>query len=448
MIFADYQLFSNALLLLFLPSFEFPFRIRVWEAVWRSLRTLKYTGEGISAEKWDGVVFVTTTGICDNEIYHYQLNLQENISTRRLTKLPSNPKNGAKFSGTEVALSTFDCIDDLLAEITLFLQKTLILKIPKVAIELAFEHGVLPGSQCENVIVANECDPLPFVTSNIENLKSGLEDYVLKHGNRLDKKCHSCFPSREHLKVGSGIAFCKESHRSTGHVMETVIIISELSEPSSTCFRTFGAKTEVLYFNDFSPCLISQSSLNALTSIDWKSYGLTLKSAIDQDGHALLEWEHLPPNAHIDIVLHSYHKQYPLFLLARQKTQFDRNLVKKAVKQALDDLKEKHAGILLSAHAHYAPDLARTIAGLIMSSNDSDFQGECFSLLGLQSQEIGGEIVGECIKEKIITVIEMNDRKPQRSREAAPFLFEDDCFQEPDFQDEEYEEGEEAYRFL
>jgi hypothetical protein len=35
----------------------------------------------------------------------------------------------------------------------------------------------------------------------------------------------------------------------------------------------------------------------------------------------------------------------------RQKTQLDRNLVKRVVKLALDDLKEKHAGVLLSAHA-------------------------------------------------------------------------------------------------
>lgn len=38
-------------------------------------------------------------------------------------------------------------------------------------------------------------------------------------------------------------------------------------------------------------------------------------------------------------------------LPARQKIQLNRNLVKKAVKLALDDLKEKYKGILLSAHA-------------------------------------------------------------------------------------------------
>lgn len=35
----------------------------------------------------------------------------------------------------------------------------------------------------------------------------------------------------------------------------------------------------------------------------------------------------------------------------------------------------------------------------------------------------------------------MNDRKPQREREPAPFLFEDGNIHEPEFQDEEGEEG-------
>jgi hypothetical protein len=80
-----------------------------------------------------------------------------------------------------------------------------------------------------------------------------------------------------------------------------------------------------------------------------------------------------------------------------------------------------------------------------LSSKDSGFQGECCSLLGLQSQGVGGEIVEDCIKEKIISVIEMNDRKSyQRSEEVAPFLFENDCLQVLEFQEEEYEEGDDG----
>lgn len=56
---------------------------------------------------------------------------------------------------------------------------------------------------------------------------------------------------------------------------------------------------------------MSQASLEALTSIEWKNYGLVLKSVGDQDGVTLLEWENLPPCSYIDIVLHRYHKQYP-----------------------------------------------------------------------------------------------------------------------------------------
>lgn len=91
----------------------------------------------------------------------------------------------------------------------------------------------------------------------------------------------------------------------------------------------------------------------------------------------------------------------------------------------------------------YAPDLARTLAGLILSSNDSNFQGECLSLLGLQSQTIESETVENCIKERLISVIDLNDRKPQRNREAAPYLFDDGCYEVHNFPDD-YEEGEDA----
>ncbi|XP_031277041.1 type 2 DNA topoisomerase 6 subunit B-like isoform X2 [Pistacia vera] len=421
---------------------------------------LNFSREFVDAKKWDGLISVRTTNKCDDEIHHYHLNLKESISNRRLIPLPSNPKNGAKFSGTEVHLSSSESIDVLLAEFNCFFLKMLVLKTPNVAIELVVERGDVPGSKHENVLLANECNPLSFSTSNIDRLKSGFEDYVLRSGNSLLRKYESCFPTspnsislslREQLKVGSGVACCSESHKSPSLLMEVVIIISELSETISPCFRACSAKTEVLYFEDFSPCSIYQSSLSALTTIDWKSYGLVLRRAVDQGGNVMLEWENLPPHIHIYMVLHCYHKQFKWPLL-RQKTQPDRKLVKRAIKLALEDLKEKNAGMLLSAHTlkirSYAPDLARTIAGLILTSNDSEFQQECYSLLGLQSQDNEGEFVQDCIKEKIISVIETNDRKPQRSKEIAPCLFEDHCLQEPNFDDEEYDEGEHIFSSL
>ncbi|XP_024042200.1 type 2 DNA topoisomerase 6 subunit B-like [Citrus clementina] len=412
---------------------------------------LKFSREVFDAEKWDGVLNVQTTNIGDDEIYHYHLNLRESNSVRRLTRLPSNPKNGAKFSGTEIYLSISESIDVFLAEVIRFFQKILVLKIPNVAIELVAEEGGVPGSQYRKVFLANECNPVPFSASNVERLKSGLEDYVMKHGNSLHRKCDSCFPNWEHLKVGSGRACCAESHRSAGLLMEVVIIVSEISE-TSPCFRSSSAETEVLYFKDFSPCPITQSSLTALTNIDWKSYGLVLKSIAVQGGYTALEWENLPPNIHFDMVLHCYHKQYQ-FTPPGQKTRSNRNLIKKAAKLALDDLKEKHAGAFLSAHAlkicSYAPDLARTIAGLILSSNDSEFQEECFSILGLQSQNIRNEIVEDSIQQKIISVIQMNDGKPLRSKEAASsFLFEDERLQEPNIQEEDYDAGEHVFSSL
>lgn len=94
----------------------------------------------------------------------------------------------------------------------------------------------------------------------------------------------------------------------------------------------------------------------------------------------------------------------------------------------------------------HAPDLARTLAGLILSSNDMEFQGECLSLLGLQTG-VGAEVVEDCVMDKINAVIELNDRKPERCKEAVPFLFEDDILQGMDFEDE-CEEGEDSFDSL
>ncbi|KAJ7943651.1 Type 2 DNA topoisomerase 6 subunit B-like protein [Quillaja saponaria] len=402
---------------------------------------LKLSGEADS-ENWDGVLSVKTTSSDDNEIHHYQLNLKERGSSRRLNRLPSNTKNGAKFSGTEVCLAVPLNIDLLLAQITSFLQKILILKIHNVAIELVAENGDVPESRYEKVFLANQL-PLPIVASNLELLKSGLEDYVVKHGNRLSTTCNSCFPSGEHLKVGVGIACCTKNHLYNGVMMEAVIVISE-KQLTSTCPMVYGAKTEVLYFKNFSPYTISKASIKALKSIDWRRYGLNLRSALQQDSSALLEWENLPPYAQIDIVLHCYHKDKRMRLTAREKTQLERKLIREAVKLSLDDLKDKHVGVLLSAHAlkirSYAPDLAKTIAGLILSSGDSDFQGECFSLLGLQSQGLGTETVENSIKDKIVSVIDMNDKSTQKTKDVTSFLFYDDRFHQVDFEEMEYED--------
>lgn len=44
------------------------------------------------------------------------------------------------------------------------------------------------------------------------------------------------------------------------------------------------------------------------------------------------------------------------------------------------------------------------------------------------------------IKEKIVSVIEMNDKKPHKYKEIAPFLFEeeDDQSQEVEFQENDF----------
>lgn len=69
---------------------------------------------------------------------------------------------------------------------------------------------------------------------------------------------------------------------------------------------------QVLYFQDFLPCSIPNSSLNALTNIAWQSYGLKPPiHAINYDEEVVLEWENLQSFAHISIAIHSYYGIYP-----------------------------------------------------------------------------------------------------------------------------------------
>ncbi|KAL3501179.1 hypothetical protein ACH5RR_035628 [Cinchona calisaya] len=208
-------------------------------------------------------------------------------------------------SGTEATLSTTESLNDLLKDISSFLSK-------RVAVELLVDSLSMPGSQSESCVLAVECSPLPSAATNIERLQLGLEEYVLKHGNILGKICQSCFSTSEHLKVGTGMAGRLGTVQSKRRMMEAVVIVSETSELAPSCCRPHSTRTEALFFKDFTPYSITQSSLEALTSIKWKDYGLTLKSIADEDDITFLEWENLPPNVHIDIVLHCYYEEYPL----------------------------------------------------------------------------------------------------------------------------------------
>ncbi|XP_042022988.1 type 2 DNA topoisomerase 6 subunit B-like [Salvia splendens] len=398
---------------------------------------MKCKNDTVLSGKWDGLLSVMTTSSSDKEIHRLKFDLKEVVASRRLVRLPSVTKSGAKFRQSvftsftclmyclPLSLSLYEEFDFLVTMLHLYLQKILLLKAFKIAIELIVESG----GGTKSYFLQNACSTPATNDVNSYNLTLGLEEYVSKHGNKLTEACHSCFSTGKNLKVGSGVACSRENHQNSGQVMEAVIIISNVSMlDQSSCSRLYGRRTEVLYFKDFSPCSMPQSSLEALNSIDWKNYGLVLKSVGEQDGITILEWENLSPSSHIDIALHIYDKQT---LPCSHSSRTDRYLTRKALKQALSDLKKRNAGTLLSERAvkicNYAPDLAKTISGLIMSSLDLNFKRECFSLLGLPSPEHEKDIVENCIKDKIISVIATNDCG-RRGTKEAPALFE----QEPE----------------
>ncbi|XP_051127184.1 type 2 DNA topoisomerase 6 subunit B-like isoform X2 [Andrographis paniculata] len=386
----------------------------------------------------DGILCVVTTSISDKEIHLLKYDMKEVEASKRLVRLPSMTKIGANYSGTEVSLSLFEENGSLVIMLSEVIRKMLILKTA-IAAEFSVIAGGNEESGCKSIILQGACSDMPMdTTNNIEQLKLAFLDYVSKHGNRLIEACQSCFSTGKDPKVGAGIACSPYRKRCGEQVMEVVIIISELSIPAQpSCLDLCSQKTEVLYFRDFSHCSISQSCLEALSSFDWKKYGLALKSFEDQDGATLVEWENLPPGVHIDIVLHRYSEQALMQPLARKNTR-DKYLTTRAVKLALNDLKEKSGEVLLSQHAakicSYAPDLAKTISGLILSSEDKKFQEDCLSLLGLKLDENASDAVEKCIKDKITDVVTRNDRYP-RAAIVAPLLFKEPSSHGPEHGD-------------
>ncbi|KAI3744628.1 hypothetical protein L1987_57715 [Smallanthus sonchifolius] len=103
--------------------------------------------------------------------------------------------NGVISIATTISFTTFRSVESLLADINGFSEKMLIMKIPKVGIELIVDKGKFSEHQCINNIVGNEFIDLPS-EENDAYFKLSLADYALKHGNQKECICYSCFPFR------------------------------------------------------------------------------------------------------------------------------------------------------------------------------------------------------------------------------------------------------------
>ncbi|CAA6665552.1 unnamed protein product [Spirodela intermedia] len=356
-------------------------RCRLSEGLCRLSIFLKgvYASDSPSIKFSDGILFVTTTCIRDKEVYRYRLNLMEQAGTAaRLTKLPSFSKNGNKFSGTEVSvsMSVEEGVGEFAKWVGGLIRKVSILRIPIIAFQLKSEDINIYGSNYESIpMEIRTLQPLP--SSNIERLISGLEDYVRRHGNVLGKMCQSCF--------SSGV--CQIAHNSPG-ALGNIWLYFRLIE-----------------YHYCHPLLLETISSIHISS---QLVGITFLLHTTSNTNPLTRNKVLP-------------------LQALQGTGVDKNLVKRAVKSGLDNLKMKHRGVFLGPRAlkiqKYVPDLSRALAGLILSSNDRDFQNECALLLGLDPLDVGVEGKVEwCIREKVTRVVETSGGK--EPKEGAPCLFE------------------------
>ncbi|KAH9618662.1 hypothetical protein KSS87_002865, partial [Heliosperma pusillum] len=384
----------------------------------KEFQDLKYTHNRLSAVEWDGMLSITTTSIGDADIFHYDLNLKESSASRRLTKLPSSSKKNAIFSGTEVSLSTAEDIELLFADITAYLKKMLILKICVSLSPVCFSCNairmVLVLLQKVYLEVRVHAEPLAF-------------GFVMLHQN-------------------IAVELVDEFGDQQGLRSENVAFSTELTLPSADSSNlerlASGLEEHVFKHGDGSEkcqsCFLERDSVKVGCG----------RACVKENLNGTLVVEA------VMIISESSEPSSPSCLKAfepkTERTKVETKLMKEAIRLALDDLKERYSGALLSAHAvkinTYAPDLARSITGLILSSDDPNFQGECLGLLGMQMGNIEGESVEECIKQKILSAIDINDRRPPslKRNEDIPFLFGVEHYDEPENMWHDYEGEEEG----
>ncbi|XP_078182417.1 type 2 DNA topoisomerase 6 subunit B-like isoform X2 [Carex rostrata] len=373
------------------------------------------------------LIFVGTN---DKEIQHFRLNIRESTtSNRRLIKLPSTYKTFGAFSGTEVCFSTREGhSEEFVLWAVGFFKKILVLKDPNIVLEFALENINGHMSKRESLLHESDDTRAPLSLSSFKCMAFGLQEYSLRHEYTLHKECEICSSHRELLIEGNGVAHNSERNRIRDQLMVEAVILVMPVKLQPSCWSVNRPTTQVLCFQDYAPSSHLDSCIDILSSIDWPSFGLRLKAAfVETEGKIVMEWEDTA-FAFLHIAIHCYHKTA---IPARDISVPDRNLVKKAVKAALEDLKASNTHIFLSSQAvkirECVPDLSRSIASLILSSNDSEFKRECTTLLGLSSLQSNPEtLIESCISEKLARIIEANDKKSKAERGAmvAPSLFE------------------------
>ncbi|KAJ4798232.1 Type 2 DNA topoisomerase 6 subunit B-like [Rhynchospora pubera] len=377
----------------------------------------------ISSEQWDGALSITTTGMNDKEIQHFCLNLNESrTSNIRLIKLPSTYKIIGTFSGTEVCFSIrernpeeFDlwAVD--------YVKKVLLLKDPNIVFELTLESINGHMSRRDFPLHENNDTRAPLSLSSIKCMAFGLQEYSIKHGFTLPKECEICSSYRELLIEGNGVACNSERNRIRDQLRVEAVILVVAAKLQPSCWSGTNSTSQVFCFQDYAPSSHLDSCLATLSSLDWPSFGLRMKEAfVENEGKIVIEWEDTA-FAFMHIAIHCYHKTA---IPTGDISMPDRNLIKKAVKAALEDLKASNTHLFLSSQAtkirEYVPDLSRSLANLILSSNDSEFKRECTTLLGLSSLQSNPEIIVEsCISEKLARIIEANDKKSKAERGAV-----------------------------
>ncbi|GJP77117.1 hypothetical protein CLOP_g7556 [Closterium sp. NIES-67] len=152
-----------------------------------------------------------------------------------------------------------------------------------------------------------------------------------------------------------------------------------------------GSKDNVTVkvFKDWSPLLDGTSVIMALSESKlWNSFGISIADAAIHNFFGVLHAGKSFMEKHLSIFLHLHNEHISCVKPENVPQRVLPKLVKDAVAAALRQLKTQLPGDFSSVHqakvGNCLPDLATSLATIVMDSSNQHFQEECSKILGVQ----------------------------------------------------------------
>ncbi|CAM6105762.1 unnamed protein product [Calypogeia fissa] len=382
---------------------------------------------------WDGVLFVTTTGIEEPDIRSYNIHeigsgaTQGRTGGHRISSTESKSKAGSTFSGTEASVLLIGDTSDLEIYIRNLCRKGVLIEFCVQGSRQQNSNYDRHEENCE--LISDGGVELPESLSDLDRLGIGMIEYTGKHIYKYQEASSDEQRLKQALQVGKG-----QSVQQAQWKMQACFILIQKDRDELERIMTGTGEsietleTQVVCFEDFQYRPVKPAyALRAIDRVDWSTFGLDVKRVDIRTCGGFPSMRALP----------------------EQKATWkgEMKMAKSAIEAALQDLRESLPHLLsnrLDVQVQkYIPALARCISGLITSSANADFRAECEDIVGLSPEDYGG--MEEFLSSKMLQIV------VQRTRRGLPLAagnVEDVCekallsepSQEPSQEEQEEEE--------